>query len=39
MITILKLKMQKNLLVKEIKLNLQLNLKEEKCNIQSLEKN
>jgi len=33
MIIILKLKMLKNLLPKEIKLNLLLNLKVERCNI------
>ena len=33
-----KIKNAKNLLQKEIKLNLQLNLKEERCNILSLEK-
>ena len=35
MITISKLKMQKNLYLKETKLNLQSNLKVEKCNIRS----
>ena len=38
MIIILKLKMLENLLLKGIKLNLLLNSKEEKCNIQTLVK-